>query len=462
MNKNIFQSSIQSIVCSIVCKFTLLILLGILHMQVADAAGSIESCLGQGRRLDNLDDPIDLVGNSTTDGNLYVNATLESSCRLKDTRALRSDFPAKYRYKFSYDKDFSSIASADMVLSLSEAYRFADNNIFNNPDSFLLSFAGYLSRMLITAMLSTAQHEFGGHGARLREFGVDVKGYAVHFDGKGHTSFDARQFDRLHPHKKIASIIGGVESSYVMSQKLADRFLEEGKMDPVNAMLYIWAATDQVEYVFSMKKQGEADGHDIADYIKQLNTFYGDGYVDRSRLRKYALADLLDPMLYFAAYSFVSNEQLDTPMINIGDYGYLPAFHSIITPYGPELSFVNHIKQDDRDYKIVLSHGKNRAGASYNMNLIGHNLYKAEINGDIINHISVGAEIGVWRQPKMFVPQSYKASMQSGVLAEIKSNLNILNRFGMNIALGYKSRGFALGRPLTSSAMLRLGFELDI
>ncbi len=425
MNKIYFQSTVQIIIC----KFTLLLVLLMLPaclIYAEDIKNS--SFLEEGHSPDN---PSDSTKNS-------------------------------YRYKLSYDKKFSSIVSADLILSVAEFYRIADDATFNNPDNFLLSFSGYLSRMFVTAMLSTIQHEFGGHGSRLREFGVDVKGYAVNIDGSGHTSFDSAEFDRLHSHKKIASIIGGVESNYFMSQKLAARFLAENTIHPVNAMLYIWSATDQVEYVFSMKKHGESEGHDIADYIKQLNRFYGDGYVTRSKLRKYALFDLLDPMLYFSAYSFVSNERMNTPMIDIGDYSYLPAFRSVLAPYGPEIGLINYIKYEDSTYTISFFHGKNQSGKSYNINFLGNNLYKIAINGDIIKDLSTGIELGIWRQPKLFDSSISKASIQSGILTEITLNFNILDKFGINIATGYKSRGFVMGRTLTSSGTLRLGLEFSL
>lgn len=370
-----------------------------------------------------------------------------------------------YHYRFSYDKDFSSIASADLILSGAEAYRLIDDNVFNNPDNFILCFAGYLSRMLVTAMLSTTQHEFGGHGARLREFGVDVKSYSVHLDASGSTSFNSIQFDKLHPHKKIAAIIGGVESSYIISRKLAERFLLSGKMNPVNSMLYIWSATDQVDYVFSMKKHQRYDdqGHDIADYIKHLNKFYGEAYVNRDKLRNVTLFDLLDPMLYFSASSFVSNEVVDVPMIEFGGWGYLPAFRSILAPYGPEVSLVNHFKHGDSYYRVAFANGKNRAGDSYNIHFTGCNLYQAEINSDVIKSISFGGELDVWRQPKLFSYYNIgKSHMQNGLLTEINMHLNIFDKFGIDFALGYKSRGFAIGRPLNSTGMLRLGCAFDL
>lgn len=94
-------------------------------------------------------------------------------------------------------------------------------------------------------------------------------------------------------------------------------------------------------------------------------------------MRSYAYLDLIDPFLFYSAYSFVMNTNLDNiPMINLGRVKYLPATRAILAPYGLERGLVNHFVIDDKYIQLNINYGKNQKFKSYGVGIKANNLAK--------------------------------------------------------------------------------------
>lgn len=369
-----------------------------------------------------------------------------------------SDFssPSKYYFQFSLDKYMSSIASADWFISGFEFYRATDYRFLSGPNStYLTRSFSYLTKFLFANWLTTAQHEYGGHGGRLREFGFTNLRYEVNFDGSGSTSFSALKFATLIPHEQIAIGTGGIEATMIMGRTVSDRFINENSIQPGNGMLYIAAMIDQPNYIFNTKRRGNGPGHDIAGYILQINDMYQAPHLGRDKLREYAYLDLIDPMLYFSIYSYVMNEAIEVPMLKFGSVEYLPALRAVLTPYGPERRLVNHLRFDGKYVRLTVGYGNNKKFTSQYIGAKGYKLYK-------MGSFDVGAELAVWNQPELLTRTPLNESTRLGAMGEVFAGGDVYNKVSLHGAISAKSKGFVPGRPLRANLGFRIGLGIGM
>ena len=356
----------------------------------------------------------------------------------------------QYLYEFSVDtNNQTAFTGADLTMSLIESYRQLDDKIAPGADSPLMNALMVIPRIMVTTYATTFQHEVFGHGARIREVGSGwkVHSYKFNWDGAGSTSF---WYKTNSPAQyKIAVDIAGIQATEVLSNKIKSRMIDSEKINPVYGAAYLMSAGDQLIYTY-MTDYKEGKGHDVQNYITDMNKIYGANYLSKSKIKSRTALSLLDPFLYFSAYALATGEDFEYPMVPIGEWKYLPAFRSVWTPYGTENKWMNYLKAPSTPLQLNISQGKNKRGTSWSAELIVDRIFS---NGNI----DFGFNLSTWKQPKLFYEDPLKAPKIQGYSGEGNAKLNLNEMSAIYTAIGYKSAGFRVGYPMKAGALVRMG-----
>lgn len=386
---------------------------------------------------------------STLAALLFLNLTLASSAFAEE----QSD--DNYHYNFAIDNNNqTAFTGADLSLSMIEAYRFIDDKIAPQEDSIMNLFM-IIPRFMITRYISTFQHEVFGHGARVREIGQGwkVKSYQFNWDTSGSTSF--LENPNSAPQYMIAVDIAGMQANEVLANKIKSRVLSNDTINPVYGAAYFNSALDQINYVFGTDYKEKSSSNDVQNYIKHINVIYGDNYLSSSKLKAKTALGLLDPFLYYSAYALATGKDFEYPMIEFGDYKYLPAFRGVFTPYGLESKWINHFKNSYTPFQINFSQGKHKTGTSFGAEVI---IDKITEKG----HLDIGCNIAMWKQPKLLYLDPLRAPNKRGYSFEMNLKLNLDETKAIYSALGYKTSGFRLGYPLKATPLIRVGLAFKL
>ncbi len=358
-----------------------------------------------------------------------------------------------YKYQLTFDKNFSSHTFSDYSLSAMELYRALDGKIFKNKkDNFLIRITSMATQLAAAGFTHIINHEVGGHGYRLREMGMKGIEYELGIFS-GRTECPA-EVAILHMHKRVAMTAGGSQAAQVAANGIEKRYMELGEINPVHGISYIFNQGDLPGYIFITKKEDNSEGNDIDGYIKEINNIYGDGHVTLGKLKAYAWLSLLDPYLWYSAYSYGKQESIDIPMLSIGGIKYLPAVGAVFAPYGIEGQFKNHFKIGEQYYKATLTMGKNKDINSYGLALSTGQIMK-------IGPVSLGLDLAWWSQPELLTADPLSAKNKNGFLSTLNAEVGITKNTKLVTNIGYKSAGFALGYPLEKAFLIRAGAQFN-
>ena len=373
-----------------------------------------------------------------------------------DPESTKSNF--NYRYTATFDKNMSSISSANFAMSGIEAYRQFDDFYFENAGIYNRALS-YFTRFMATTHIIIANHEIGGHGARAREFGLGTSYKVSFFNGTTKLHDNSSKFSDFPLQKRIAIDAAGIQASHLLAENIKTRCFESNNINPTYGVGYFVSQGDQPIYILFSKKDRKKD--DISSYIKNINTLYNTNYLTKSKLKHYAVLDFLDPFMWYSGYSYVMNQEISIPMFKINqNIEYLPAIRSILATYGLERKLVNHFKFNDQKYaQLSMSYGKNMNFKSY---AIGANAYNI-VN---IHNVALGAELMFWSQPQILIAHPTLAKSKLGGLFAVNTNFDLYKTakgiINGVVSVGIKSKGFVEGRPLQSSWLLRAGLQLNL
>lgn len=355
----------------------------------------------------------------------------------------------KYKYTISGDKDFGALSIADLSLSAVEAMRHTSNSVF--PDSAISDYIFGFTTLYIT----TINHEVAGHGVRGREFGATDINYEFRLDGSGATSFMIPV--DIHPHKDILITLGGIQANYTLSEKIKDRFVDSNMINPIYGAAYIFSRADQAMYTHLSKDKidGNITGHDINDYVIKMQRFYDENYINKRDVKRAAILDYFDPFLYFSAYAYLVNESFEIPMINCGNFDYLPAARAIFAPYGLEYSLINHIRVKDKYFQVHARYGNQYKHKSYSIGVKSNYVFK-------LQELEIGGEFVYWNQPELFSDSSKQEKSIQGGLVSIDNKYRLNSNFSITASAGYKTKGFIESRPYDKSFIARIGLEYEL
>ncbi|MCB1084514.1 MAG: hypothetical protein KDK60_00250 [Chlamydiia bacterium] len=321
----------------------------------------------------------------------------------------------------------------------------------------------------VNMMAVVTQHEFFGHGYRLREQGSRPRGYKITPFG-GYTSIN------LKPSFPVgaltAVVVAGIEAEAIMARDLKMEWMRRGEIDGRQGFLYTQVAQSLFWYTtitHRSKLKGEeiSDGNDVKIYIDLINDSYGDGELSIGKLYRWSLFNLLDPMTfyaYYAAFFYIGEgKSWKFPMISFGErIKYLPNIRVGYAPYAPEAYLENYFLVDGNPLYFYFKGGKRSFGFGLlydylfegRRGLLGFRfdgwnqgvfLTTATVN-DLVNDLPV------------FRPALNKR--QWGAAFTVRGKLNLFSYVGLFAELGGKTKGYLPGYGLNKELVARVGLTI--
>ncbi|MFP4081137.1 MAG: hypothetical protein ACLFVG_00110 [Candidatus Aminicenantes bacterium] len=395
---------------------------------------------------------------------------------------------AQVQYPLLLDKTGSSKAGAHCIIAAHRGIYGLENRFLNikwtDEDNFTEKAAGISFRLGKTILLDNVldhlsfliQHEVFGHGARYREFGYKNNSYRLNLlfpygNGKGWAIRGRPEVNRkISPHENMASIIGGSESNTVLSNILRFKWLQRGKMNYRETILYLFSANDLGMYILRTKYnlRGEA-GNDVLSYLTAINTYqgypHGVGYkLTLDRLAGQAFINMLNPFNYFSVYAYFytylwsGEENFNIPMIHIGNMRYIPSFRLGLSPFGSEFYFENFFALSSAVIHVYFRYGDPTFHKFWGLGLHGLNLMQDD-------NLTIHAQVDLWDQPSLLLGGETVKPGPSGLGGALMATLfyklaGAGSRFQLAAQIGYKTAGFLEGENLRAGFIARLGLSL--
>ncbi len=382
---------------------------------------------------------------------------------------------------FVFDRNFSPVVSSnDTHLILQELSDLKTKYVpIENISS---SFAKGLIRLFELALVwdpinyitSMVQHEVFGHGYRIRSLPY---GYAevtnYHFSIKwpdtvshsgASTGFTISKDIGAGPLMAIG--IGGIEGSSIMAKQLKMTWLQNRKINPLQANLYLYSFHDLTFYVMGTPDDNMRMENDITGYLYLLNEQYHSS-LTVSELRQQVAANFLDPMTYFAIYSYyryiITGKDTRIPMISMGDIRYLPAFRCSLAPYGIEYYFENFFLLPQTLYTYV-RYGSFASSKYYGLGAEMPNIWT-------LDQLQIGGRFDLYHQPNIpfkkgyipvedeYIPYNQNRDLW-GCLFTVMANYSSKDHVSAYGEIGYKTRGYIPGESLQNQIIIRTGLGL--
>lgn len=378
-----------------------------------------------------------------------------------------TETPSKTPLWLTLDYTLTPIVGADLMILGLYGYEALDDWLIPSTDGEISTtlILGRLAKFLLiefplNGTLMVTQHEVFGHGARAREFKLPVIRYTIG-PFSGSTSFPLLQYQKLSLNERAAISAGGMEGTTILANRLRERWFSANRIDSREATLYLLTSLDQTLYIRNAPDENRFfrfrfSGHDVCDYIEEVNAWYGKRALKMNKIKDQVLIDFLDPFLYYSLYSLGSyviagHQQLcDFPMIPIGDYRYLPGARLALAPYGPEYQWLNYIQTPERFIKAVFRYGNTRGNTSEAIDLEITRIWTSDL-------LFLDTKLSCWSQPKLFTPHARIGKKQFGFAASMIARYQFAEDFQMMGQLGYKTQGFLQGEILHAGIIARMG-----
>ncbi len=395
-------------------------------------------------------------------------------------------------YKIEWDIDMSPYAGGEDLLFATrgierfETYLLGKSPLAYSEDMYARTWR--LSELFmiwlpLNYLTMVVQHEVFGHGYRIRDIGhsrVKVSGYSFgtpppYGDGGGATSYSFN--NALTTTDETAISMGGVESTAILAWITKLKWLEAGRIDPRQTVLYLLSQHDLNLYIGSLKTAKDLSGHDIHGYVRSLNYTYPDNILSRGRLRSLSWINVADVFTFYAIYSWFhylsSGKESKIPMIASC---YLPGLRLGLTTFGPEVFFENFFVFKRKPLYAYVKGGHHAKNNYYGAGIYAPRLYS-------FRKWEFGIRADLWRQPQLLLqpgaipiteidfdiapsiddplyPYSQRHAMRFGGAASAIAFFKGTEQCGFEAELGYKAQGFLPGYSLKASPVVRLAFTL--
>jgi hypothetical protein len=334
----------------------------------------------------------------------------------------------------------------------------------------------YFLDMPVDWFTTVFAHEYLGHGARYREFGIGDVHYGFEWPlpyGSGGGEASASIGPGIISEQELISILtGGIEAhSTVMNQLLSLRWTAKREITYREASAFFSSWYIMFDYVHDTEDAlaTVVDDNDISVYVRLLNDHAGytnpdSLLMDIEYLKNRTLISLANPYLYYSLYAMLKTYLWDGdistgfPMLNIGGIEYLPSFRIGWTPFGLEYHMENFMKVKSRVLLLDLRIGDQTFYKSWGGGgLLIKNFYEN-------NQFSFDVRLDVWKQPEIELgdPRIYKGGGLGGGFS-VRSHYNFegsQNLIAAVLELGFKSPGFLEGYALDSSPIIMFGIAI--
>ncbi|PCI78183.1 hypothetical protein COB21_01570 [Candidatus Aerophobetes bacterium] len=323
------------------------------------------------------------------------------------------------------------------------------------------------------------QHEYFGHGFRIRSLGRDkfmITGYENDlFSGSTQFCVD----DSKATLSDLLSIdIAGLESEGIMARTIANKWVEKEELNSRLGGLYIesalssWLyASNSIKGTLPTKDNFLSEGNDILAYVFDINNLYPSANLTVRKVSEHLSCNILDPMLWYSFYAeikyIIVGTTMKVPMFSFDIKGnnlkFLPAFRARLTPYGIENDVVGYFKWNNMPITIDMRWGNlaqfTFGGVHVNMPTL------VEVAGS-----NFGLEVDMWKQPNFEVsptllefvdgvntPLPSKSRYGGAILLNATLNLTDSKKTLPYVKIGYKSQGYYPGYILDAGWIGRVG-----
>jgi len=318
----------------------------------------------------------------------------------------------------------------------------------------------------LAAWSAVAQHEVFGHGYRIRDLGKSVAQVnSYHIEAPFPFSNESAQGATYFNHSPditlsqiLAIDIAGIEANYVFSRLIKKQWIQKQSICGRESKLYDQNALMGTLYALSLQEDNVA-GHDIANYIHDLNSAYPQGYLSHAHAKRQMLWNLVDPTLYYsiwAAWSYILyGKSVPTPMLRIKSVRFLPNLRTELSPFGIENYFESYFMYNDK-LTYLYTRGGTHAGNTY----WGFGIDKKGVFTR--KKTSFDVKLEFWKQPKMALKLGETIPTSSLVGALITVSLNVrFKNFSWFEEFGGKTEGFVPGQSLKKALIGRFGLAFD-
>ena len=313
----------------------------------------------------------------------------------------------------------------------------------------------------INILASITQHEVFGHGYRLRELGITPKKYTITPWG-GATYFHIP--GSLSIGEFLAIDVAGLEAESILARNTKMNWIREGAIDGRLSTLYTQSEQSAFFYTLITSLGEIEEGNDVANYITLLNILYPNNQTSIGKLTRWSLFNLLDPMTFFAYYSWFYYISEGTPwtfpMIRINEnIRYLPNIRIGYAPYGPEAYLENFFSIRDEPLYAYVKGGKRSAGIG-----LAYDRLLSKKQG------TVGIRFDGWHQSNFITnttfsdlerdsdcPIDHPSHKIWGAALSLTATLNCSSNTALFAELGGKTRGYLPGYTLGPGIVARIG-----
>ena len=387
-----------------------------------------------------------------------------------------------------YDPGLTMRSGAENLLTVHGGLAWVEDRFLKtrwfSEEAFLGKSAGVIGRsakyilvdLPVDYFLTVFAHEYFGHGARYREFGIEDVHYG--FDWPPPYGPDGGEASAsigpgiISMQELTAIIAGGLEAhSTIMNQLWSLRWTAKREITYREASAFFWSWQIMFNYIIETEDSLAAvvDRNDISVYVGLLNEHAGytnpdSLLMDIEYLKNRTFISFANPYLYYSMYAILKTYLWDGsistgfPMLNIGGIEYLPSFRVTWAPFGLEYHMDNFLKVKSRVVLLDLRIGDQTFYKSWGgIGVQVKNFYET-------NRFSFDVRLDVWKQPEIELgdPRIYKGGGLGGGFS-VRSYYHFEgshNPIAAVLELGYKSPGFLEGYVLDSSPIIMFGVAI--
>lgn len=323
---------------------------------------------------------------------------------------------------------------------------------------------------IINGFADVTQHEVFGHGYRLRELGYTPKKYVIR-PFSGSTYFTKHEIDDMRVGEMLAVDVAGLEAESIMARDLKMHWLSKGEIDGRLSLCYTRAQQSLFWYTLIThlgKLEGDApSGNDVQAYMFFHNHSYHDKILTRKKLLCWASFNWLDPMTFYAYYSFfyymAEGKHWSFPMFSLGNnLRYLPNVKIGYAPYSPEAYLENFFIYKEHPIYFYLKGGPRSLGVG-----IAYDYLFTGRRG------SLGFRLDGWRQSVFNTPitiamlekthTAFDPSLLKknwGCALSLVGKLNLFSKIALYAEFGGKTNGYLPGYALSKAITARIGLTI--
>jgi hypothetical protein len=304
----------------------------------------------------------------------------------------------------------------------------------------------------LSMLVVWSQHEFFGHGARAREFGLDPTfhiavpppyGYDVYSNS---TSWDSNKWQALDLDRRILVITEGQEAEALLVRELVRQSFQAGSWRrTLDTLVFIRLLGDLTR----LNTSG-----DWSDYRTQV----------RAQLGKKKFLDAwpgyvrwaLDPLAWWAFYDYFwcnlvrGSPVAPPPAIPLGPVKLLPLPEWRLAPWGQELGLAALASFGNILGEAELLIGPRDGAPAFSV------LAGVTLSG-MLQDLDFGVRLGLWGQPRTQVAPGAvvgwkgppaEPPLEFGGLLEFEFDILVTSKWHLFGMIGAKTFGYTRGRPL--------------